>query len=294
MTIFKRDMQIVGDKLGKDVAEYLGVEYHTINHRIFPDGEINFKIPLSELEKEIVLISRKRSDENVNEYLIRLHFMVRTLHDAKHEVSLVMPYFVYARQDEVFRKGEPFSSQYVADLFDPYISRFFTITAHTHRRDIIQPLFKKAKAKNISGIPALAEELPEIKDAFVLGPDTESIVWSKEMAKILGLDNFGAFKKYRDRETGEITVTAEDFDFKGRDLIVVDDMVSTGGTIERAVRYAKEQGAKKLYLTFVHPVFAKEALKRLQALQPVKIISTNTLESSVSKANVFKLIAKHL
>ncbi len=287
-------MQIIGDKLGKDVAEYLGVEYHVIDHRIFPDGEINFKIPLDKLEKNIVLISRKRPDENVNEYLARLYFTTRTLHDAKHEISLVMPYFVYARQDDVFRKGEPLSSQYVADLFDPYISNFFTVTAHTHRRDSIQPLFKHAKAKNISGIPALAEALPKIEDAFVLGPDTESIIWSKEMADILGLDNFGAFKKFRDKETGEITVTAEDFDFKNRDLIVVDDMVSTGGTIERAVRHAKEQGAKRVYLTFVHSVFSNDALKRLQALQPVEIISTNTLESSVSSASIHKLLAKYL
>ena len=287
-------MQVIGDELGKLLAQELKIDYLPVEHRVFPDGEVNFKVSSDKIDKDVIIIERKRENENVNAYLLRYHFLTRALFDAGCNITLVMPYFVYARQDEIFRKGEPLSSQYVADLFDPFVSKFFTITAHTHRRENIQPMFKHAKAENISGIPALASALPKLEDAFVLGPDTESIIWSKELAEILGFSNYGAFKKERNYETGEIKITAESFDFKGRDLIVVDDMVSTGGTTLRAIKYAKEMGAKEVHMAFVHPVFAPGALQKLSDSNPSSIIAANTIESPVSVANIIPLLTKYL
>ena len=152
-------MQVIGDELGRKLAHELNVDYLSVEHRVFPDGEVNFKLSSDKIDEEIILLERKRENENVNSYLARYYFLTRALFDAGCDISLVMPYFVYARQDQIFRKGEPLSSQYVADLFDPLISDFITVTAHTHRRDSIQPMFTHAKAKNLSGVPALASEI---------------------------------------------------------------------------------------------------------------------------------------
>jgi ribose-phosphate pyrophosphokinase len=286
-------MQVIGGSLGRRIADILGADYVPIEERAFPDGEVNFRI-LGSIDREVILVLRKKASEHMNSYLVKLYFLTKTLHDADANISLVMPYFVYARQDKVFRKGEPLSSQFVADLFDPLVSRFITVTPHTHRRDSILPMFKHAKAVNVSGIPALAKALPELSDTFVLGPDTESIVWAKEMAEIIGADGYGSFDKKRDLSTGEIHVAAKDFDLQGKNLVMVDDMVSTGGTTVRAANLARRKGIKELHVSFVHPVLSGNALEKLRSLKAESVIATNTIESPVSVADVAPLVAKSL
>ena len=287
-------MQVVGGFLGRMVAEQLDVDYVPLEEISFPDGEFKFRIQTEKIDRDVVLVLRKKMGEDINKYLVKLYFAAKTLHNADADTKLVMPYFAYGRQDAVFKTGEPLSSEYVAHLFDPLVSKFLTVTAHTHRQDSILPMFKHAKATNISGIPALAKALPKIENAFVLGPDTESIVWAKEMAKLIGADDYGNFDKVRDVDTGEIKVTMKDFDFEGKNLVLVDDMVSTGGTIERGVALASKYGTKDLHISFVHPVLSGNALERMFRLNPKTLISANTMESPVSVADVTPLIVKHL
>lgn len=286
-------MQVIGGPLGQKVAEILGARYTTVEDRVFPDGEINFRV-LGDVDREVVLVIRKKAGEDVNSYLIKLYFTTKALYEADADISLVMPYFVYARQDQVFRKGEPLSSQYVADLFDPFVSKFLTVTAHTHRRDSILPMFKHAKAMNISGIPALASALPKLNNTFVLGPDTESIIWAKELAKLMGADDFGAFDKERDLSTGKIKIKTKDFDLQGKTVVMVDDMVSTGGTTVRAAKHAKEKGAGDIHVSFVHPVLSRGAVDTLHAMGAKSLIATNTIESPFSVADISPLLAKNL
>lgn len=287
-------MQVVGDTLGSRIAGLLDAEHIAVDERVFPDGEVNFRILGEKFDKDVVVVMRKRMEENINSYLAKLYFLVRTLYREDCDIDLVMPYFAYARQDQVFRPGEPLSSEYVAQLFDPLVRKFITVTAHTHRRDSIMPMFSRAKALNVSGVPALAEVLPELDDVFVLGPDTESIVWAKEMAGLLGTKDYGAFDKERDFETGKIKITAKDFDLGGKRVVMVDDMVSTGGTTAKAAKYAKSMGAREVHMSFVHPVLARNALEILFSAGPGSVISTNTIESPVSVGDVSKLIAGHL
>lgn len=286
-------MQVIGGPLGRKVADVLKVDYVPIEERVFPDGEVNFRV-LGDIDREVALVLRKKAGENVNSYLVKLYFATRALYDADADIKLVMPYFLYARQDQVFRKGEPLSSQYVADLFDPLVKKFVTVTAHTHRRDSILPMFKHAKAINVSGIPALAAALPQVEDAFVLGPDTESIVWAKELASLLDASGHGAFDKERDFSTGEIQVSKKDFDIAGKTVVMVDDMVSSGGTTVWAARHALEMGAGELHISFVHPVLAEGALQKLLALKAQSLVATNTIESTLSLADVSTLLAKNL
>ena len=286
-------MQVIGGPLGEKIAKIIGADFLPVEERTFPDGEVNFRI-IGDIDRDVVLALRKKAGENPNAYLARLYFMAKALHDADADTRLVMPYFLYARQDQVFRKGEPLSSQYVADLFDPLVSKFITVTAHTHRRDSILPMFKHAKAINVSGIPALASALPKVENAFVLGPDTESIVWAKEMSGLIDADGHGAFDKERDLATGKIKILKKEFDLKGKNLVMVDDMVSTGGTTIRAAKYARAMGIKELHVTFVHPVLAGNALENLQQLKAKSLLAANTIESPISVADVAPFIAKNL
>lgn len=286
-------MKVVGGTFAGKIADLAGAEHVGVEHRVFPDGELNFRVLSEDLEDDVVVALRKRPGEGVNDYLVKTYLLTRTLYEAGADLTLVMPYFTYARQDKVFRPGEPLSSRHVARLFDPLIEKFITVTAHTHRRSSLLPLFDHAEAVNVSGVPALAEALPELEGPFVLGPDTESVVWAEELAGLLDARGHGAFDKERDLETGEISIKAKDFDLHGT-VVMVDDMVSTGGTTERAAREALARGAEELHITFIHPVLADGALDRLRSLEPASLIAANTLESPVSVADVVPLVVRHL
>jgi len=287
-------MQVIGGILGEKVAGHLGAEHVKLEELKFPDGEFKFRILTKKLDSEVAIVMRKRANEDINAYLVKMYLLTKTVHQAGSSIKLVLPYFPFARQDIQFKPTEPLSVEYVASLFDPLVTDFFTVTMHMQRKSSIEPMFSHAKATNISGIPAIAEALPEVENPFVLGPDTESIVWSKELAGLLGVTDYGAFTKERDIDTGEIKITAKDFDFEDKNLIMVDDMVSTGGTTLLATKYARDRGVKDVHLTFVHPVLAGKALEKLRAANPKSLIATNTLESPISTADVSPLIAKHL
>ncbi|MBR9680767.1 MAG: ribose-phosphate diphosphokinase [Candidatus Altiarchaeota archaeon] len=287
-------MQIIGGILGKKVADIIGAEHVSLEEIQFPDGEFKFRINTEKLDSDVAVVMRKRANESINAYLVKMYLLTKTLYHADSNIKLVMPYYPFARQDIQFKPTEPLSVEYVASMFDPLITDFFTVTLHMQRKSSITPMFKHAKAVNISGIPALAEALPKVENAFVLGPDTESIVWSKELAGLLENDDYGAFTKERDIDTGEIKITAKDYDFEGKNLIMVDDMASTGGTSLLATKYARDRGVKDVHLSFVHPVLASGALEKLRAANPKSLIAANTLESPISTANVAPLIAKYL
>ncbi len=292
-------MIVVGDEFGNKLANLLGTDFVPFEDRVFPDGEICPRVLFEkkpEAGSEVVLAIRKKRSENINSYLVKLYLLTKTLYYLDLELTLVMPYFAYARQDAIFRPGEPLSVKYVAELFDPMLKSFITVTAHTHRQKEIIPLFRHAKAINASGIPAIAEVLnvSDPEEVFVLGPDTESILWAEELAKLLGTENYGAFKKERDVNTGEIKVYAEDFELKNKDVIIVDDMVSTGGTMLTAIKIAREKGARSVTSVFVHAVLAGNSEERLKTAGLRDIISTNTIENPFERADVLPIIAKYI
>ena len=151
------------------------------------------------------------------------------------------------------------------------------------------------EAFNISGFPPLAEEIKKrfkLENPVILAPDEEAVPWAKEVAKILNAD-YTYLVKFRDRETGEITVReAEKKDLKGRDVVVVDDMVSTGGTMVKAMKYALNNGCNKLISCFVHAVLVQNAKTKLEAYYPDLILTTDTIKSDLEQVTVTHLIAE--
>ncbi|MBR9681609.1 MAG: ribose-phosphate diphosphokinase, partial [Candidatus Altiarchaeota archaeon] len=255
---------LIGDDFGKKIAKGLDIAFMAFEDRVFTDGELCPNILFEAAPKkdsEVILAMNKHSTESINDYTLKAYFMAKTLHDMNLKVKLVFPYYSYARQDKVFRPGEPLSSTHVAQMFDPIITDFITVTAHLQRRTSIAPLFNHAKAHNVSGIPALVRELPEIENPYILGPDTESIHWAKEMAEIMNVPDYGAFTKTRDVNTGAIKVSTGTIELKGRNVLIVDDMVSTGGTMLKGIELARKVGAQSVHVSFVHPILAGGALE---------------------------------
>ncbi len=199
-----------------------------------------------------------------------------------------MPYMVYARQDKAFRNGEPVSSKIVADLIKKSGAITFTaINTHPHRIGIGE-IFDM-KAYNLSAIPLLAEFTMahyDLVHPFILAPDDEAIDWAREFVSVIGTRSYDAIHKERDFDTGAIETDMPEVDLTGRDVVIVDDIIATGGTMIAAIKHARNHGAKSVIACAVHPVLVHNALEKLENLKVRGLFTTNTMPSSISQVDV--------
>jgi ribose-phosphate pyrophosphokinase len=215
-------------------------------------------------------------------------------------ITGVIPYLAYARQDSRFYPGEALTSASVAKLFEAAgTTSVLTVDCHLHRLGDVSKVFK-VPAKNLSAMPSLgkyARENLRPHNPIVVAPDEEAEQWARSVAKELGAEHTH-FTKRRIREEGQTSSRLEldtgSAEFKGRDVVFADDIISTGGTIAGAARACKKKGAKRMFVVCTHPVLVKGAIKLVKAAGVSKIIATDTIPSPISKVSVAPVLAAAL
>jgi len=287
---------IIGDELGQSLSQELNLPFISIEDRVFADGEIQPRLEKEEKAQEIILIIQKKQKENINTYLIKYYLLLRKIKEFAEKTIAIMPYFPYARQDSIFREGEPLSSLYIAELIEKNADVFITCNMHEHRKKI-GDLFK-IPAYNISIFEDMAEKFKDFSstNSVVIGPDEEAKAFVDNFCK-----NFPASKmilsKTRDVKTGKISFAysenAEE-KLKDKDVIIVDDIISTGNTILETAQIIEEFKIQTISFVFVHSIFGDAAINQLAVINPKKIIFSNTLESSHYAVNVAKSLARNL
>jgi ribose-phosphate pyrophosphokinase len=284
---------VIGDELAKRLAQQLNLDFVLIEDRVFPDGEVQPRLKEEKKANKAILIFQKKQKENINAYLIKYFLLLRKAKDLAQEIICVMPYFPYARQDSIFREGEPLSSIYISELIEKNADIFITCNMHEHRKKI-GDLFK-IPAYNIFVFQDLAKEFEDynIDDTIVIGPDKESKAFVEDFCKKFPAEKI-VFEKTRDIKTGEISFSFDkNCDFTNKDVIIVDDIVSTGRTILQAAEIAKGLKAKTISFAFIHSIFGDKAIEQLNKINPKKIVFTNTLESSRFSLDIVKPIARY-
>jgi ribose-phosphate pyrophosphokinase len=289
----------VGDaSLGSKIANELNCKFIKVDNRVFPDGEIAPRILVESVDdiknKKVVAVFQKGVEEPVNNYVLRSFLTLSTLKRYESQrLIAVFPYFAYARQDNEFRVGEPVSCGIVAKIFEDIgVTDFITITSHVHRITGINKWFPDIKAYDISGVTPLAEFVKNYakspEEFLVFAPDAEGLVWATEMANMIGSNRASALEKERDVNTGEIKQKLlNEVDVRGKNILIVDDIVSTGKTIAQAASMLrKEKGAKKVAFTYVHPVHSPGAVELMRKQSPLFIATTDTLETSAKGIEV--------
>ncbi|MFX1318687.1 MAG: ribose-phosphate diphosphokinase [Promethearchaeota archaeon] len=276
--------------LAWNVAQTLKAEYLNTEIKHFPDGETYIRF-LGDVAREEVIVIQSLALKP-NDYLIELFLMLDALKDLKAKrVVTVLPYFAYARQDERFKTGEAISLKTVSRLIEAAGSDYiYTIDSHRHRV-VDQDELTAVPLHDLSAMEELAKYMNgkhTLHNPAVIGPDSEAGAWAKIAADALSVDYDALVKKRLDAETVEIQ--PRELNLKGRDVLIVDDIISTGNTIIKAIEVLKKNGAKDIYVACTHPLLVLNALVRIYESGALDVVGTDTVPSGISHVSVAPVI----
>lgn len=276
-----KKMYIIGGTASKTIAEDLSKNLkipiaNTISKR-FPDDELYVRI-IDDVSKEhVIIIQTTYPDYNIIELFLLQNAAEEA--DAK-EISVIIPYFGYARQDTKFKNGEPISAKALANLISLNADR--VITVDPHKEHILD--FFSTNAYSVSAVPEIAKYLREKNIDLILAPDKGALERAKQASKIIGCD-FDYMDKTRIDGT-TVEVKPKKLDAQNKNVAIIDDIISTGGTMALSIQELKKHGAKKVSVACTHGLFAGDAIKKLNSAGCDEIISTDTIQSDYSKVGV--------
>lgn len=289
-------LQIIGgsasEALAVKVARELGVQALKTEIRRFPDGETYVRVvDKVDAEKAAVIQSIYHRP---NDYLIEYFLTVDMLKDlGVKKVYGVLPYFAYARQDERFTPGEAVSFATVTKLIEKAgTDQVFTIDAHRHRVPDITMAFK-IPAVDLTGMGLLAQYAQQrysLNNPLVVGPDEEAERWALDAAEQLGC-GYDILEKKRLSDT-QVSIKPKRVDVRGHDLLIVDDIISTGGTMAETCAALLNMGARRVLVACTHPLLVGNALARILRSGAEDVIGTDTVPSPVSYVSVAPVISK--
>ena len=237
------------------LAARLGLGLHEIALHRFPDGEL--RVTVGPTAATTIIYA---SLDQPNDKLLALLFASEALRrGGAQRLVLVAPYLCYMRQDTAFHQGEAVSQKVVGRLLADAVDRVITVDAHLHRTKDIHSVFPGIEADNLSAMPAIAEGLRAGFDpkTVVVGPDEESQAWVSDLASRLGVQCAVARKTRRGDRSVEITF-ADPVLFNGRPALLVDDIVSSGGTLMTCAKAVQAAGATTIDAVVTHALFAPE------------------------------------
>jgi len=288
------DFTVIGgpssEQLAKKIASRLKSKFIGCELRVFPDGESKITLKEKPSGKTIVVQSIYPP---VDSNLIRCLAITAEAKRSSSHVYVIIPYMGYARQDRQFLPGEIITMDLVAKMFKA-AGATKIIVVDIHSTIALEHL--QIPAKNISAVEELARHFKKMSlvDPLVVSPDKGGVERARNFAKALGVE-YIALEKQRDRKTGNVAIKSKGLDgVKGRDVILVDDMISTGGSIVKAAEFLKKQKSGKVYACCTHALLIGDAEKNIIKAGVTKIISANTIPGKTSTVDVSGIIAKAL
>ena len=274
--------------LAKRIARRLKAKYVDADTRTFPDGEskITFR---HNLKKSVVLVVQSTYPP-VDTNLLQILSIISEVKKISSKIYAIMPYMGYARQDRQFLNGEIVTMSVVAKMLQAAGAKK-AIVVDIHSKTALRHF--KIPTENVSAIPELVKYLKKLKlkNPVVVSPDTGGSLRAKKFADILKSD-FITLKKSRNRKTGKVSIQSTKADVKGKDLIIVDDIISTGGSVVKATQFLKKQKCKRVFVVCTHGLLVGDAEKNIKKAGVTQIISTNTIPRSISKVDVSGVIAQ--
>ncbi|MFX1498686.1 MAG: ribose-phosphate diphosphokinase [Promethearchaeota archaeon] len=286
--------------LGVKIANELQIPVINTEFKNFPDGENYLRINVEDdaiIKGNEVIIVHSTGPSSNSDQNKRLFELFMIIDSAKimnpKKISVVVPYLAYARQDKIFRTGEcPFAEIVVKLLNSFNIDEFYTVDVHNPQ--ILKHF--SCKAINIDSMKILADYVKslDIENIVVVSPDKGAIERSKAFAKHFGENTpVEYFEKERDVRTGEIKMSGK-LNLRNKDVVIADDIISTGGTMAKAISLVKKSGARKIYAVATHALMLQQAKFNILNAGADDIIGTDSIDNELAKVSLLKAISKYL
>jgi len=273
--------------LGTKVCKFLGLDPGKVEISRFPDGEIDMKI-LEDVRGADVYVIQPTCPP-VNENLMELLILIDCLRRASAErITAVIPYFGYARQDRKAEGRVPISAKLVANIITAAgATRALAIDLHAAQ---LQGFFD-IPMDHLYAAPVLVEYFRQlnIKDLTIVSPDVGGIKMARAYAKRLNAD-LAIVDKRRSGPT-ETEVMHIIGDVEGRNVILVDDMISTATSITEAAKHCRKKGAKDIYICGTHAVLAGKAVEKLQKAPVKEVVVTDTIPTAGKEFSNLKVLS---
>ncbi|MFC6439943.1 ribose-phosphate pyrophosphokinase [Bowmanella sp. JS7-9] len=262
-------------ELAQKIADRLYTKLGHASVGRFSDGEISVEIHENVRGSDVFILQSTCAPTNDN--LMELIVMIDALRRASAgRITAVIPYFGYARQDRRVRSARvPITSRVVADfLSNVGVDRVLTVDLHAEQ---IQGFFD-VPVDNAFGTPILLEDIRSRQwdNPVVVSPDIGGVVRARALAKLLNDLDLAIIDKRRP-QANVAQVMHIIGDVSGRDCIIVDDMIDTGGTLCKAAAALKAAGAKRVFAYATHPVFSGNAVENLKNSELDEIVVTDSI-----------------
>ncbi len=270
--------------LAAKVAKEMGATLAEVEKKRFPDGEMYVRILTEARGLEVAVIGNTRSDEDIVELLLLLN---ASREAGASKVIAVLPYFGYSRQHMIYKPGEPVSSKVMTKALENFSDRIVCVEIH----DEETVGFASHPFSSISVIRTSSEYFRDKGIDIILSPDDGGYERAKKMAEILSIPAYYIDKKRIDAKTVEMHLPK--VDFSGKSVLIVDDIISTGGTIIKAVKLLKDNGATRISVSAVHGIFAKDSDRNIEPMVDLLAVS-DTIHGSHSLISVAGDISRAL
>lgn len=275
------------EALGASLEQNAGMARGRFSLHRFPDGEVCVRVLEDVQDADIAILCQLYQPDR---HVLPLLLLAETLRDlGARRVGLIAPYLAYMRQDRRFQPGEGISSHYFAGLLSQYLDWLVTVDPHLHRIHDLGEIYS-IPAQALTSVQPIADWLgATVERPLVIGPDSESEQWAASVADAAGCP-WEVLQKQRfgDRDV-RVSVPNVD-EHRDRTPVLVDDIISTGRTMQQAARHLSDSGFRRMYCVAVHGLFAEGAREALGEAG-LQVVTSNSVPDDSNRIDLAPLLA---
>jgi len=273
--------------LAAPLAAALGVPLHWVERHHFPDGESRLRLPATLPPRVALLRGLQRPNEKLAELMI-VAPAAREL--GATQLTLVCPYLAYMRQDMAFRPGEAVSQRHVGQALASWFDGVITVDPHLHRVASMDEVLPGRRGVALSAAALLGEWASRHANRpILLGPDEEAAPWVRSAARAQGLEH-GTCIKQRSGDR-DVRVALPELPFQGREVVLIDDVASTGRTLAVTAGALLQRGAVAVDVAVTHALFVDDAIAQLAAAGVRHVWSSDSVPHASNVVSLVPLLA---
>ncbi len=280
------------ERIAKALARKRKAKYSPLTISQFPDGDEYLKFNTIVKGHHVVIV--QSFQPNPQRSFLQIIFAAETAKDlGAAKVTLIAPYLAYMRQDARFNPGEAVSSRIVGKYLSKAVDRLITFDPHIHRYKSLRDIFS-IKTTKLTANYLIADYIKKnFRNVVVVGPDWEAYQWADTIAVLIGAQA-AHFSKTRHSSRHVTSKMVNEVDMKGKTVIIIDDIISTGGTVVQAAKAVLAKGAKEVHAICIHGLFVENALAKLKKAKVKTVVTTNCIEHPTNRIDVTPLLVKEL